>query len=271
MRILQKTLDNTLVDIQHIKNEKAQGTILLWPCGMGDIHSSLYENYRDIFKDFDLILYNPRAHGNSHGYYCFEQAVKDAIYFTKNMEIRLPLYGIGHSAGGTGILKLANILPFQKLFLFSPVLDSRQALEFMYKEKYQYLFTKLFCGERKYNPKLWDVLIEGKWLDIDYWEKIKDSIDNKTSSYLSIKKSMESVAHPGYNVSTEIAQHREKILTFIPEKDLWFSIDTQLSTAKSLGITIASIHKARNHFFKRRWNGIWTLLLQIINDKASYE
>ncbi|BBM84169.1 alpha/beta fold hydrolase [Candidatus Uabimicrobium amorphum] len=265
MSNLHQAQDGTLVDFQHIKRQNSQGTFFLWPCGMGDIRSHLYQNYCDILKKFDLILYNPRSHGESQGNYCFHQAVQDARYFMQHLKIHPPLYGVGHSAGGAGILRLANSFSFQKLFLFSPILNSRQALEFMYREQTQYLFTKLFCRERSYNPKLWDVLMDGQWLDYDHWNGIKDSIEDKAPFLNSIKKSMEEIAHPGYGVYDEIVKHGSKSLICIPEKDLWFSIENQLQVAKKNNITIATVYNAKNHFFKRRWNNIWKFITYAVN------
>ena len=260
MNNLRQAQDGTLIDFRHIERQNSRGTFLLWPCGMGDIHSQLYQNYYDILKKFDLILYNPRSHGASQGNYCFHQAVADVTYFIKQITVRPPLYGVGHSAGGAGILKLANSFSFRKLFLFSPILNSRQALEFMYREQTQYLFTKLFCRERNYNPQLWDVLMDGKWLDYEHWNSIKDSLEDKALAFNSIKKSMEDIAHPGYGVHEEIKQHSDKSLLCIPEKDRWFSIEEQLQTAKRNSIAIATICNAKNHFFKRRWNNIWEFI-----------
>jgi len=269
MKNLQQTPEGVLIEIQHIKRQQSQGTILMWPCGMGDIYSSLYQGYMETFHEFDLVLYNPRAHGQSQGNYSFDKAVADLVYFLKQMTLCYPIYGIGHSAGGAGILKVANTLPLEKLFLFSPIIHSRQSLDFMYKEQTQYLFTKLFCRERATNPLLWDTLMEGKWLDKDFWNHIKSEITSAGTVFDSVSKSMENIAHPGYGVHEEIAKHHQKTHIFIPQKDLWFSIDDQLQVAQQYNITIATIRNAKNHFFKRKWSNIWQLLHGIIDGNKS--
>lgn len=261
------TKDNILVDIQYITTKNAKRTLILWPCGFGDVHSGLYEIPTEYLQQngCNLILYNPRGHGKSQGFFSFADMVNDLASFIYDKNVLYPLVGVGHSIGGAGLLTLNATINIEALFLFSPILSSRESVEYMYKISQQFLFAGLFCRDKEKYDHLWNILAQDKWLDKKYWKEIKDSLEYPliydTIFTNSIRKSMEEIAHPGHNVYATLEKNHKKIIILIPQKDLWFPINNLVEASSKHGIVIATVKGARNHFFKRKWGQAWQIII----------
>ncbi len=268
--------DGTALDVRFINHDSKKGTIIFWPCTSGDAGSRLYQIPQDLLteKGYSIVLYNPRGHGKSEGDNHLYQGAEDLMLWLGKMLPRqqrsLPIIGVGHSAGGAGILKAASLAgnSFSKLFVASPILSSRESLYYMYERGSIDVFLGMFESVTP-NPSLTEMLRATDWLESERWvgQDLKSRFNYPLTgirriSFNSVGQFLENIAQPGHDVYEALEQNKAITHIFLPSDDKWFPKTKTVETAEKLKVSVSQPISAKDHFFKHAWGEIWDYVLK---------
>lgn len=272
-------LDGTPLEIRFLNSLPTKGIIVFWPCTSGDAGSKLYQipQAELINKGFGLVLYNPRGHGKSGGDNHLYQGAQDLLFWlekTLGDNLRaLPLYGVGHSAGGAGILRTASQAAdtFNRVFVVSPIMSSRESLFYMYERGSINVFLEMFASRENEDPALIEVLKKTDWLDPKFWadQQLRKKFDHPLNGirnirFNSVGQFLENISQPGHDVYADLKKVGHRTQIFLPTEDLWFPKDKTLQAANTSGALVFQPDAAKDHFFKGAWADVWRSVVNML-------
>lgn len=271
--------DGTLLEVCFVNNSTTKGIVIFWPCTSGDASSKLYQipQAELINKGYGWVLYNPRGHGKSGGDNHLYQGAQDLLFWlekTLGNDLRaLPLYGVGHSAGGAGILKTASQAAdaFDKVFVVSPIMSSRESLFYMYEQGSNNVFLEMFASRENADPALMEMLQKTEWLDPNFWagQQLRKKFDHplkgiRNIQFNSVGQFLENISQPGHDVYADLKRVGQYTQVFLPTEDIWFPKDKTLQAANASGAVVFQPNAAKDHFFKGAWTDVWRSVVNML-------
>lgn len=246
-----------------VSAEEANRILILWPSTGGNARSFRIRDSELVNLGLRLIRFNPPSHGNSHGTYDPNTAIRllDEYLKEKNY-IGKPLYGIGHSGGGAALLLYANRVPFQKLFLLSPILDSVLSLQYLYESNSIEEFSRLLLvpnlsDEHSPNKRILETLATPQWLESGEVDHLSFPVKNPRIQVESLAKFLQNLFLPGFQVEGKDIVKGTDVTIFLPTKDKWFPKEFTAQFAKRNQIRLVTIPEAPDHFFSQSWLHVW--------------
>jgi|GEM_PF-515284 len=258
------------LDIQFDSARVPRATLIFMPCSLGDAMSRLYSVPTASLNaaGISTILYNPRGHGRSAGHFSFPDAVAD---FHQWLETNLPNYGelpligVGHSIGAALLLLLASRrMQFAKLFLVSPLLDTRLSVLTMYEQRHGDALVDLIAGSESADSIIRQILGTPDWMDLEIWRsrKFGTVLDRPSRGHgrvfiESVARYLENMFLPGKIVVEELGRAREICEIFLPVEDIWFPIEATEQAADRHEIQVTRYPDVKDHLFSTAWPGVW--------------
>ncbi len=259
------TRDNIPLEIEYHPAENPRTCLVVWPCMAGS-----YRMYRTPVKSFtdkniSVLLYNPRAHGESGGQLTRTSSPDDLEYILEeNGLTTVPLLIAAHSAGANAALKFAVLKQhIAHLYLVAPVLDSCESLEHMYDcgtiNEFN-LRVAEFALEKEF---VLTVLHDRRWMDKDYWhsENLKRRLNDISGRFL-IGSFLEELFIPTHNAFGELAACRNKSTILLATDDHWYPRRRINELSDKHGISSRIIPEAGDHFFTGAWKTVWQIVLE---------
>jgi pimeloyl-ACP methyl ester carboxylesterase len=225
---------------------------------------------------FHFLALNPRAHGKSTGMYDFPNTQKDLEGFLEYCKFNLfsrdlPLFGLGHSGGGTALSIFAiNSDCFSKIFLASPILDTRRSLFSLYEKNKIEEFIRVVSDPLRENSYIQELLQDPKWLDRDLWNAENLGARLNREYHLSpppqnqIGAFLENLFIPGLRLETFwLSEPKTELKSeiFLPNQDHWFPKEITFQFAKERQIPVTEIWDAEDHFFRNGWSTLFECVL----------
>ncbi|EMJ88525.1 alpha/beta fold hydrolase [Leptospira meyeri] len=246
-----------------------RGVLVLWPSTGGNARSFRIRDSELETLGLRLIRFNPPSHGNSKGIYDPKSAIQllDA-YLTKYGYKNKDLYGIGHSGGGAALMMYAKEVPFQKLFLLSPILDSVLSLRYLYKSHSIEEFSRLLLlpgisDDEVPNKQILETLSNPQWLETGKVGHLNVPIQNSRIRLEDLSQFLKKLFLPGFVVDGLVIQKRTNYTIFLPKEDKWFPKENTISFAKENGLNCIEIPEAPDHFFSTSWLMVWKQIKEI--------
>ncbi|PJZ46739.1 alpha/beta fold hydrolase [Leptospira brenneri] len=243
--------------------EEVRGVLVLWPSTGGNARSFRIRDSELIELGLRLIRFNPPSHGNSKGIYDPKSSIRllDG-YLKRKGYLNKELYGIGHSGGGAALMMYAKEVPFRKLFLLSPILDSVLSLRYLYESGSIEEFSRLLLvpglsDEETPNKQILETLSTPQWLEDGKIEHLKFVIENSRIRLQDLSVFLKNLFLPGFVVTPKEIQKRTQYTIFLPKEDKWFPKEYTINFSKANGLNSIEIPEAPDHFFSSSWLRIW--------------
>lgn len=249
--------------------ENVRGVLVLWPSTGGNARSFRIRDGELETLGLRLIKFNPPSHGNSQGNYDPKSAIQLLDdYLTKSGYKNKELYGIGHSGGGAALMMYAKEVPFQKLFLLSPILDSVLSLQYLYESGSIEEFSRLLLlpelsDDLSPNKQILETLSKSDWLDTGEVDHLNVPIQNSRIRLDDLSLFLKNLFLPGFVVDPTLLQKRTKYNIFLPREDKWFPKEFTTRFAKENGLNCFEIPEAPDHFFSTSWLTVWKQIQKI--------
>lgn len=246
-----------------VSPKEAKGILILWPSTGGNARSFRIRDSELITHGLRLIRFNPPSHGNSDGIYDPKVAISLLYDYLKAKQyLNHRLFGIGHSGGGAALLLLAKQIPFQKLFLLSPILNSVLSLKFLYEsdsiEEFSRLLLQPEVADDEFpNNLILNTLSNSDWLVTGKVDPLSFPIKNTRIQVASLAEFLRNLFLPGFQVSEGDLAHHSEVTIFLPKEDKWFPKENTIQFAKKNQIRVVEILEAPDHFFSRSWLRVW--------------
>lgn len=256
-------------------------TFLFLPCITGNFRTYKIPKTQIWEKGLNVLLVNPRGHGNSSGTYHSEKSVEDILEILHVLKLDFSkLIGFGHSGGGATILKLsAKIFLETKVsipvFLCSPILDSALSLKFLYEsQNISEFFLSFLKSEEDFGslPKFLrdpDWLNPTVWRDHDYRSICNGGKLNFRTPNFLLGDWLENLFIPTRNCVLDLEQKNKNSVLFLPKEDIWFHTEFTLEQAEKRDWRIEIVEMATNHFFKGGWEFVWNEVLSELDSVSS--
>ncbi|MCW7488741.1 alpha/beta fold hydrolase [Leptospira meyeri] len=246
-----------------------RGVLVLWPSTGGNARSFRIRDSELEALGLRLIRFNPPSHGNSKGIYDPKTAIHllDA-YLTKCGYKNKDLYGIGHSGGGAALMMYAKEVPFRKLFLLSPILDSVLSLRYLYESHSIEEFSRLLLlpgisDDEVPNKQILETLSNPQWLETGKVGHLNVPIQNSRIRLEDLSQFLKNLFLPGFVVDGSVIQKRTNYTVFLPKEDKWFPKENTIRFAKENGLNCIEIQDAPDHFFSTSWLMVWKQIKEI--------
>ena len=259
------TGDNTPLEIEYHPAENPRMCLVVWPCMTGSFR--MYRLPVKLFtgKGISILLYNPRAHGESGGQFTRNGSSDDLKdYLSEKALTGIPLSILGHSAGANGALKFpACGLNIEHYYLAAPVLDSCESLEYMYDSGTIQEFNIRIAQFSRDQHLVFSVLQNRRWLDAGYWrsENLKNRL-NDVSDIFRIGSFLEELFIPTHNAFDELAICRNITTMLLSTDDRWYPRKRIDELCEKHHITRCIIPDAADHFFTGAWGSVWKMILE---------
>ncbi|NCN11602.1 MAG: alpha/beta hydrolase [Leptospira sp.] len=242
--------------------------IIIWPSTGGNARAYRIKDSELEQRKICLLRYNPTSHGNSIGNYNIPSSIEDLKNILKENDLlEVPIIGIGHSGGGAALVEFSQQIVFSKLYLLSPILDSRLSLHFMYEKKNISEFLTLLYPDsvKESNPESYHEkvrLIHSKldtdeWLSKEHLNELDFPIYNSRIRVTSLAEFLRNLFIPGFTIYERIKTNSENIKIFLPDADNWYPISHTLEVIHQYNIDFEIITNAKDHFFTNSWLMIW--------------
>ncbi|XDD46833.1 alpha/beta fold hydrolase [Leptospira sp. WS39.C2] len=243
--------------------KEAKGILILWPSTGGNARSFRIRDSELSQYGLRLIRFNPPSHGGSNGTYdpIAAIALLDE-YLKEHNHLNKPIFGIGHSGGGAALLLYAKQVPFQKLFLLSPILDSVKSLLYLYESGSIEEFSRLLLmpeipdGEFP-NKQILETLSTPTWLTTGEIDHLSFPIKNSRIQVDSLCYFLRNLFLPGFRVGNIDTEKRTDMTIFLPARDKWFPKDLTTNFANQNQLRVIEISEAPDHFFTQSWLLVW--------------
>jgi len=258
--------ESSMIDKKLIEPpEQMRAMIVLLPCMGGNIMTYRYPAKDWEKNGFGILYFNPPGHGKSVGIFNFENTLtllkKEIDSILDKHGDNLALIGIGHSGGGSSLLKLFDLNPgynLQKLFLLSPILDTARSLHELYSRNNIGEFIKSL---QLTDSRIIEIISTDSWLDERYWKEndLKNRINRyseETSSGSKLGTFLENLFIPTKRVYSCLEHLHEKTVLFFPTEDNWYPIEDGVRIAEKYDFPYFTIAKANNHFFRNAWKDV---------------
>ncbi|BCS96226.1 hypothetical protein DSLASN_18580 [Desulfoluna limicola] len=238
---------------------QSQGCFVVWPCMGGD--SRMYTMPVEQFakNGWDVLLYNPRGHGNSTGYLSVETAADDLKTLLQHCNLsEVPLTAFGHSGGCAAWLKAADSGIAVKAFYFAaPVLDSRRSLFYMYEKgtigEFVFVTSRLACDPEFFKQTLADTT----WLEPEHWhDRNLETVLNGPNGAFPVGTFLKALFIPGIDSMPELAKRESDVTIFFPQQDNWYPHQTTMDASSGLLRTVV-VDDAKDHYFSCGWERVW--------------
>lgn len=249
--------------------KEAKGILILWPSTGGNARSFRIRDSELISFGLRLVRFNPPSHGNSEGNYDPKTAISLLDEYLKNQNyLDKPLFGIGHSGGGAALLLYAKQVPFQKLFLLSPILDSVLSLEYLYASDSIEEFSRLLLlpgtsDDKSPNQEILTTLATPKWLTTGDINHLSFPVKNPRIQVNSLTQFLRNLFLPGFRVTNIDWKQRTDVTIFLPTEDKWFPKEYTTQFADDHQIRLVEIPEAPDHFFSLAWLRVWAKIQSI--------
>jgi len=269
------TSDGLQLDVSVFRADCARGVVLFLPCMLGDVRAGMYCVPIDELarRNYSLVMFNPRGHGRSPGVFSPEGCASDLLEFIGSYFAAVSgperVYAVGHSGGATWLLSAAaRQACFEKLFLVAPVLDTREAMFYMYERGTSGSFADLMRNPDGTNEALDAVMSDTRWLDLEYWtaQHLKSMLNYATKGYRgiffeSVGQFLENIFFPGCNVKRQLADFRDKVRLFVSAEDDWVPVNRTIQQAHEQSIKLTIVPGAKDHMLFGCWESIWTAVM----------
>lgn len=242
---------------------EAKGIVILWPSTGGNARSFRIRDSELELLGLRLVRFNPPSHGNSKGIYDPKTAISLLdVYLKERGYTNKELYGIGHSGGGAALMMYAKEVPFLKLFLLSPILDSVLSLRFLYESGSIEEFSRLLLlpgvsDLESPNKQILETLSNPQWLVDGNVDHLNVPIQNTRICLDDLSLFLKNLFLPGFVVDTSVIQKRTSYTIFLPKEDTWFPKVYTTRFAKENGLNCIEISEAPDHFFSSTWLTVW--------------
>ncbi|TGL86283.1 alpha/beta hydrolase [Leptospira congkakensis] len=249
--------------------KEAKGVLIIWPSTGGNARSFRIRDSELETLGLRLIRFNPPSHGNSKGIYDPRTAISLLdVYLKERGYTNKELYGIGHSGGGAALMMYANLVPFRKLFLLSPILDSVLSLRYLYESHSIEEFSRLLLlpdvsDDVAPNKQILETLAIPQWLEDGKIDHLKVQIQNSRIRLEDLSIFLKNLFLPGFVVDGSVIQKRTNYTIFLPKEDKWFPKEYSISFAKENGLHCIEIPDAPDHFFSSTWLSVWKQIQKI--------
>lgn len=239
--------------------------MILLPCMGGNILAYRYPYSLWSKLGYNMFLFNPPGHGKSDGIFSFEESfrlLKEGIVQLEKERGKLPLIGIGHSGGGSGILKFFSQYPeyeISGIFLLSPILDTAESLHFLYQNSN---INEFINSLKIKNVRIREVLGTNRWLDENVWdnEGLKEKLNAWASAsgeiYADLGTFLENIFIPSRKFHQYMKQSSDRTVLFLPKQDIWYPMNDSIDAVERFGIRKRVIQTAENHFFRNGWQDV---------------
>lgn len=236
--------------------------LLIWPCSM--CSCGMYKLPKERFASSGIatIQFNPRAHGKSAGSFNYEHSFEDLKHLCDELlNPGIPIACLGHSGGAGALLKAEERIGIDRLWLVSPVLDSRESIYFMYETGGSHEFTDLIASLAVNPDPVKKILETPDWIDSSIWnsKNLKKTLDDLSES-MAIGSLLEAIFIPGYNAFDEFLKLSEKIEIIYPLKDSWYPESTVMRLAFSCNVPVIRDLGGKDHYFTGAWKNIWNYI-----------
>lgn len=266
----------TNLEIVHHKAPNSRGTVVFWPCWLGDFKASFYQIPIEEFlkNNLSLVLYNPPGHGGSPGPFELKAGINGLLKFLHGNNLTSqPLYGVSHSGGCNCLLSLMNEdAVFQKLFLFTPVLDSRRSLFHMYKIGSIKEFVFAFTGKEGENNSHLEIFKNPNWLDEKIWhsenylKRFDYPLTNRNGAHFSsVGTFLENTLIPGHNVWHLLEKFKDRSHVFVATVDTWFPRHELVPWLQEKNVKHTLFPEGTTHFLAGYWPKCWAEVLNGVN------
>lgn len=241
------------------KAPQPQGCLVLWPCMGGDCRMYTMPVSRFIEQGWDILLYNPRGHGNSTGYLSVESAAEDLKVLLDRYKLsRRPLTAFGHSGGCAAWLKAAaSGVHVDQFFFAAPVLNSRRSLFHMYEKgtigEFVFVTSRLASDPAFFKQTLADTT----WLEPEHWhERNLETVLNGSNGAFPVGTFLKELFIPGIDSMPELVSREADVTIFFPQQDNWYPHQETMD-ASSGQLTMVVVDDAKDHYFSCGWDGVW--------------
>jgi len=245
------------------RTTRPQGYFVLWPCMGGDcrMYGMPVEAFTE--KGWDVLLYNPRGHGNSTGYLSVATAAEDLKALLGHYALSgVPLTAFGHSGGCAALLKAAvSGIHVERFFFAAPVLDSRRSLFYMYDQGTIGEFI-LVTSRLADDPEFYKKTLQNtKWLDTAFWHKQDlERLLNGANGAFPVGSFLKELFIPGIDAMPEFLLRETDVTLFFPEKDNWYP-HRETVDASSDRVAAVVVEAAQDHYFSCGWGAVWEGIL----------
>ena len=255
------------IEYVYLQAENARARLVVWPCGGGNARAYKLPRKHLTALGVDVLLFNPRGHGGSTGEFTFEESVRDLRGILAILT-ELPLYGLGHSMGVSGLCMLHRVLPLRHIWAVAPIFDSRKSLSYMYargtiSEFHSLMgFTDIATLPAVLQSSGWMYQPMGLYRELDF----PQAGAIRTGSLAGLLKAL---FIPGHDMFPYLVGISDRLEVFVPAEDHWFPQDETLAFCQAAGITARRVLEAKNHFFSGGWNIVGDRLIEFFKDSAN--
>lgn len=253
------------------KVPQSQGCFVLWPCMGGDCRMYNMPVSQFTENGWDVLLYNPRGHGNSTGYLSVETAADDLKRLLLQYNLSgVPLTAFGHSGGCAAWLKAAaRGVPVKAFYFAAPVLDSRRSLFYMYEQgtigEFVFVTSRLAADPKFFKQTLADTT----WLEPETWyERNLETRLNGPNGTFPVGTFLKELFIPGIDAMPELTQREADVTIFLPRQDNWYPHRTTID-ARSGQLTAIEVDDAKDHYFSCGWGLVWEMVGDFVTGNHS--
>ena len=217
-------------------------------------------------EGFGVFLLNPPGHGKSDGTFNFQNTrdllTSEIAKLTEKFGSEIPFVGIGHSGGGSTLLRFFDSnkeTNLKKIFLLSPILNTALSLHYLYKNNKIDEFTNSL---RLKNREILNILSNEKWMEKNFWDNanLKAKINRLATKDSAIKLELgtflENIFIPTKTFYDCFNNLSEKSEILLPSEDIWFPIKDSVDTATKFNFPFHIIENAKDHFFRNAWKDV---------------
>jgi hypothetical protein len=246
--------------------------LIIWPSSGGNARSFRIKESELVDQKILLLRYNPTSHGNARGTYDPKLSIEHLLQYLISRDLQsIPVVGIGHSGGGAAMLMIGERLHFQKRFLLSPILDSRESLFYLYRAGHIQEFLQLLNSSPspEINEKLIlerrsmieSILGNPNWLLADTFEdlfsKLSFPVANQRIHLDNLADFLKNLFLPGFSLLNEVENVTSPIQIFLPTDDHWFPREVTWNWDGRAFVRVTEIERAKDHFFSSAWQEVW--------------
>jgi len=257
------SFDSTEIEIMYAKASSQTGCLVIWPCTGGAYQMYHLPVEKFLHHGISVIQFNPRGHGGSAGQMDYGKSIKDLLLFLKeHHDDTIPLTFMGHSGGAGALLAAGSIYgKADKYILVSPVLDSRESLEYMYRLGTIMEFNNLLAEYASDRESVLKILENPQWMDTDLWQSkgYRSYLDGLSGDML-IGTFLEHLFINGFNAYDDLINFSDRTRILIAEDDNWYPLERTVNMARENSIPVSTVSGANDHYFTEAWGNVWEIV-----------
>lgn len=236
--------------------------LVVWPCSMCSCRIYRLPADRFASSGIGVLQFNPRGHGKSEGNFSYEESFKDLKEICADLLMPdVPVVCLGHSGGTGALLKSGESIGFERYWLVSPVLDSRESIYYMYENSSINEFIEIITAFAADKEGVKEIIGKSDWLDPEFWSdrKLKDYLDS-LSGGIGIGSILEAFFIPGYNSFAEFGRASDRLEIIYPLNDNWYPEKTVMHLASMHNVPVVRDLGGKDHYFTGAWQNIWNYI-----------